>query len=310
MRLTYRAATLPATLAASLAATLALAACAGDPVGLRAPTARPSLALSATGATIVTEADIVRLTEGSTTTPPVTGWVLTTRVNATTTPATGAFRVGPTSAASTEVPEGVGSFEISTPNGADKAYLFSYDYKGKALSTLSTLAYQTYRSAGSLQQVAALNLQVDFNGAADGGFTTLVYEPVYNTDQGAVESGRWQAWDAYRGGQATWWSSRAIPGVCAFSCFVTWNEIIAVNPAAVITGGIGVNQGSGNAALTTAVDAFAIGFGSTTLFDFEPYVTAASRAACKDGGWTTVKRADGTGFKNQGDCVAFVEAGK
>ena len=31
---------------------------------------------------------------------------------------------------------------------------------------------------------------------------------------------------------------------------------------------------------------------------------------CKDGGWQRLQRADGTLFKNQGDCVAYVNTGK
>lgn len=31
---------------------------------------------------------------------------------------------------------------------------------------------------------------------------------------------------------------------------------------------------------------------------------------CKNGGWQTSARADGTTFKNQGDCVSYVQNGK
>ena len=78
-------------------------------------------------------------------------------------------------------------------------YAFNYDHVGTALSAIHEIGYSTYRSAGNDQQVPALNLEVDVNGAAPGGFTTLVFEPVYNTTQGAVVSGQWQTWDAYNG---------------------------------------------------------------------------------------------------------------
>jgi hypothetical protein len=35
-----------------------------------------------------------------------------------------------------------------------------------------------------------------------------------------------------------------------------------------------------------------------------------SEAQCKNGGWTTTTRSDGTPFKNQGDCVSFVNTGQ
>jgi len=35
-----------------------------------------------------------------------------------------------------------------------------------------------------------------------------------------------------------------------------------------------------------------------------------SKAQCKNGGWRTSTRPDCSPFKNQGDCVSFVETGK
>jgi hypothetical protein len=35
-----------------------------------------------------------------------------------------------------------------------------------------------------------------------------------------------------------------------------------------------------------------------------------SKNQCKNGGWQTVFRADGTSFKNQGDCIQYVNTGK
>jgi Right handed beta helix region len=36
----------------------------------------------------------------------------------------------------------------------------------------------------------------------------------------------------------------------------------------------------------------------------------ANKDQCKDGGWQTLFRANGTGFKNQGDCIQYVNTGK
>ncbi len=151
--------------------------------------------------------------------------------------------------------------------------------------------------------MTSINLEVDYNGPnVAGGFTTLVFEPVYNTTQGAIVDGVWQTWDAYQGGNAIWWSSKDIPGVCAFNCFVAWKDIVLANPDATILGGVGLNQGSGNPALTNAVDAFVVGIGgTTTTYNFELFVTASSKDQCKNGGWQNVKRGDGSAFKNQGD---------
>jgi hypothetical protein len=252
---------------------------------------------AATTTEVVTETEIARQAEN---TPPTNNWVLYTR-NA----GTGDFRTGPGT-----LPLGIGSLELVTPTGADKVFLFNYDHIGTPLTSIDAISYWTYRTAGSLEQVTALNIQVDYNGDDPGGFTTLVFEPVYNTDQGAVQNGTWQNWDAYNSGNARWWSTQPIPGVCSFSCFVPWSVIVANNPSATIVGGFGLNQGSGNPALTAASDKLTIGYGGDLLtYDFEPYRIAQTRDDCKVGGWQSFKRADGTLFRNQGDCVSYINTG-
>lgn len=250
---------------------------------------------------VITEDDIVRQAEN---TPPTNNWVLYTR-NA----GNGIFRLGPATP-----PSGVGSFETLTPTGADKVTLFNYDHTGTALADIDQLGYATYRAANPADndaQLPAINIQVDVNGAAPGGFTTLVFEPVYNTAQGAIQDDTWQMWDAFLGGNAIWWSSNAIPGAPNRDTFVSWNTIVAANPDAVIVGGFGVNQGSGNPALTASSDVLSIGYnGECVTYDFEPYEVATSKDACKNGGWKTLRRADGSTFKNQGDCIQYVNTGK
>jgi hypothetical protein len=49
--------------------------------------------------------------------------------------------------------------------------------------------------------------------------------------------------------------------------------------------------------------------GSVATVNFEPFLVATSRDACKKNGWMTLKRSDGTSFLNQGDCVSFVNMG-
>jgi len=237
----------------------------------------------------VGESDVTRQAEN---TPPTDNWVLYTRPAS---PGTGTFETGPANP-----PLGAGSLELRTTTGSDKVFLFNYDHVGTDLGDVDDISYSTYRTTGNDQQVAALNLQVDHNGAAAGGFTTLVFEPVYNTAQGAVVSGEWQDWTA--DGSGIWWSTRAIPGVCDFTCYVSWNDIVAANPDAVITGGVGVNQGSGNPALTSNVDAFTF---DETTYDFD--VPPTNKDQCKNDGW---KSFTSPSFKNQGDCVSYANNGK
>ena len=241
---------------------------------------------SAAGSEVVTEGDVTRQAEN---TPPTDNWVLYTRAG--TPPTAGAFVEGPAGA-----PLGTGSFQMTTTTGAEKVYLFNYDHVGTPIGDVDDISYSTYRQAGSAQQVAALNLQVDYNGDAPGGFTTLVFEPVYNNGTQTVTSGAWQDWDA--DGDGRWWSTQPINGQGAGATaanFRTWDQIVANNPEAVILGGVGVNQGSGNSGLVSNVDAFTF---DETTYDFEAF----KREDCKDGGWQNHPTQS---FKNQGQCVSF-----
>ncbi len=128
-----------------------------------------------------------------------------------------------------------------------KAQLFNYSYIGTPLTQIDALSYWAYKSSvstNSAAQTMGLNIEVDYVG--DGSsFTTLVFEPVYNPGQGSILTDTWQYWDAFDGGNAVWWSTNDIPGVCAFNCFVSWDTILAANPNAKIVGGLGFNVGSG-----------------------------------------------------------------
>ena len=66
--------------------------------------------------------------------------------------------------------------------------------------------------------------------------------------------------------------------------------------------GIGVNIGTFNPSYTVATDG--VTFNDTT-YDFEVGRRPSSKDECKDGGWQTF---DDPAFKNQGDCVSFVNA--
>src|SRR3954453_11745719 len=127
---------------------------------------------SASAATqVVTENDVARQPEK---TPPTNNWVIYTR---TAPPASNAvFPPGPASP-----PLGAGSLELTTATGADKVQAFNYDHVGTQLDDVNAMGYSTYRTGGSAQQVAAINVEVDINGPGPGGYTTLVFEPVYNT---------------------------------------------------------------------------------------------------------------------------------
>lgn len=50
--------------------------------------------------------------------------------------------------------------------------------------------------------------------------------------------------------------------------------------------------------------------GSVANINFEPFLVATDRDACKKGGWQTLFRSNGSSFINQGDCIQYVNTGK
>lgn len=209
-------------------------------------------------------------------------------------------------------PLGTGSYQLTTPDGSAKANLKTVAQRGSRLDAIDAMGYSTHRSSvstGQPFQVPAINMEIFTNASGpDTGYATLVFEPVYQPGgASAIVDDTWQDWDAYASGAGVWWSTKQIGAICAFNCFVAWNDIVAAAPAGTVLT-YGVNQGSGNAGIVASTDALAIGIdGNTTTYDFEPDVVApTTKDDCKKGGWKTYTEPT---FRNQGDCVSFVATG-
>jgi hypothetical protein len=171
---------------------------------------------------------------------------------------------------------GPGSLELKTPalDTAAKAGLYTHTMFGTPLRKVYTLQYWTYQAVATPPNPphadASFQLQVDVNGAAAGGFTTLVFEPYQNTAQGPIVPGAWQKWDVDAG---LLWSSRTVTDVptCALVAgaggppFYTLAALQTACPNAVVVG-IGVNVGTNNPGYTVATDG--VRFNSTE-YDFE-----------------------------------------
>lgn len=252
----------------------AAAACTTDPIAptLKSPTlGTADVTAASTHNVVVTESDIARQSDG---TLPTRNWVFY-RVFPTT--ATGAFVSGPS-----DPPLGVGSFEIATPSATDHGFLFNYEHIGTRLADITSISYATYSeptSTAPFFQLPSINIEVDFNGPdVAGGYTSLVFEPVYNPAQGPIVKDVWQTWNGISNSTGIWWSTRDIGGVSAVT-YVPWSVIVAANPNATILGGFGVNQGSGSGGLIAATDALTIGANGTTwTYNFEPF---RSKKDCK-----------------------------
>ena len=150
---------------------------------------------------------------------------------------------------------------------------------------------------------------VSGSGCTNSSFTTFVYEP-YQGGGGAVVPGAWQHWDVDSG---LMWSSRTYSnGTCSTTAgaggppFYTLAAIQSACPNAVAVG-FGVNVGTFNPSYNVESDL--VQFNNTT-YNFEPYEVATDKDQCKKDGWKDVTRANGSSFKNQGDCIQYVNTGK
>ncbi len=142
--------------------------------------------------------------------------------------------------------------QLSTPASNDKITfgLTSADFY-IPLSGLTALSYTlNHVQDGSIpSQRLSINVPVDVNGSAAGGWTTIVVEAIYNG----------MSYDAFKGGDAIVWSSNAIPGFPNRDTFLSWDSLLENNPDAVILGQILANQGGGNAGLIDVLTSLTVG---------------------------------------------------
>jgi len=198
---------------------------------------------------------------------------------------------------------GAGALQLTTDatNAAKAQYMHAAN---TPLADDGELSYYTKQNAGPPVAAPSYQLAVDLNGTS--GFTTLVYEPYWN---GVVVPSTWQQWDVSSG---RFWSSSTV--TCSNGTITgspggppayTLAEIESTCPDAVVTG-FGVNVGTYNPGYDVETDL--VDFNGT-VYDFEPYAAATSKDQCKDDDWTTARRADGSTFANQGDCIQYVNTG-
>jgi hypothetical protein len=199
----------------------------------------------------------------------------------------------------------LGALQLTTDatTAAKAQYLHATD---TPLTSVNELSYSTKQNSGPPEAAASYQLAVDLNGAAPGGFTTLVYEPYWN---GVVSPTVWQSWDVTSG--LLWSSSSFSDDTCTVTGTpggpptYTLAQVQSMCPDAVVQA-FGVNVGTFNPLYN--VEADLVGFNGTT-YNFEPYQVAPDKDACKNGGWQTYTAANGQGFKNQGDCVSYFATG-
>jgi hypothetical protein len=228
-------------------------------------------------------------------------------------------------------PLGTGSHEFRIGLDGDSfETMRNPNYSGVKLTSLTALGYSTYVQQFIDGQAPYILLNIDLNG--DGVFDVetgpddqIFFEPVYQSavffpsnNQGVITLNTWQDWDALHGG---WWSLKGTNGANPGTGVKSLSDYGAGFPNAAIinsstgAGGFRVATGCGGGAWTNFVgnaDAVIIGVnGNTTTYDFELHTVPTSVNQCKNGGWKTFNPPPSHGpFKNQGDCIQFVNTGK
>lgn len=162
---------------------------------------------------------------------------------------------------------GAGSAQLTIGASNECMILATQAYSGTMLSQLTSMQYASSQSGPTA--APALQFDVRYHPADTVYQGRLVFEPYQN---GAVVVGSgWQNWDALNG---KWWASKttaaASNGLCSQATPCTWSQVQANWPGASILGNTLFKVGSGWAAFSGNVDAFAIGIaGITTTYDFE-----------------------------------------
>jgi len=220
-------------------------------------------------------------------------------------------------------PSGLGALQLTTDNtnAAKAQYMHETNVP---LADVTELSYYTRQVSASFAGgdpsyqlpvcLGGLTTPTPTNPTGCIGFTTFVYEPYENpglgTPGGSVIPNAWQQWDVDAG---QFWSSRTFSsGTCAVIAgaggppFYSLAALKTACPNAVVVG-FGVNIGTFNPSYNVYTDLF--NFNGTT-YDFEPYVVVSNKDQCKNGGFNQFTRADGSSFKNQGDCIQYVNTGK
>jgi hypothetical protein len=197
-------------------------------------------------------------------------------------------------------PLGKGSRQLIVKDNSDATQFWrTTALDGKLVDTIRGLGYSTYAehiagtAGAALQQPAYLRLSIDSDGPDANGLvvkdTTLNFEPANNNDQGGIQDGVWQHWNAYAG------QFRVVEGPAETAdALITLPAYMARHPKAVFAANPKSFGGSGALSLVVGsagdnqrngqfdVDSVSVGLSTvnagspsvaTTTYDFEPTYT-------------------------------------
>ena len=150
--------------------------------------------------------------------------------------------------------------EATLPDANAKALFLDEPARTVKLTQIAKLSYRTYQLVDGVA-LWSYQLPIDINGGTlqSGDFTTLVYEP-YQDGQ-TITKNKWQTWDALRGGNAKWWSTRTLANIPTGGTQAhptAWSAIVAAYPDATVLA-YGTDLGKGTAGASSRVDSLVFG---------------------------------------------------
>lgn len=209
-------------------------------------------------------------------------------------------------------PLGAGSLALTTTEPlvaggtaiGGKATLFNYDWIGTRLADIQSVGFWTNTTVSPV--TASFQMEIWRTGTSM--FSTVNVER-YRT--AVPVNGVWEHTTAGVGYATTrvWLTGFSI-GAGSQGSPISWDQMMAIFPNAVVAGGVGFNLGRGPTVGTTYADALTITLnnGDATTYDFENQIVLANKDECKNGGW---QRSTAPVFANQGHCVShFAAEGK
>jgi hypothetical protein len=206
-------------------------------------------------------------------------------------------------------PRGAGALRLTTDLTTTAKAQFLHE-ASTPLAEVTELSYYTKQVTPPGTVADPAYQLITFLNGGTSGFTTLVFEPYQNAVQGPIVNNVWQQWDVDAG---FFWSTRTVAcedgvvlGTPGGPASYTLAQISALCPNALVAG-FGVNIGTNNPGYDVETDLFKF---NDTVYDFEPYAVATTKDDCKDDGWMTFSRADGSSFESQGDCIQYVNTDK
>ena len=172
------------------------------------------------------------------------------------------------------------------PDGSySGVYYASSNLSGKLVSSITQLSfdYTGVATAGSPR----ISLPIDTNNDGSADFYAFI---------GASACGVGGHVDIHNAGCLVFWTAGPVSGESWATFSAHGWRVAATAPD--------------NIPFVIADDAGIWTVSNVQLGQGEAASVATAKAECKNGGWANLTRTDGTTFKNQGDCIQYVNTGK